>query len=250
VNPEIPTAYEIGYKTSLADRKVTLSVAVFHTDFRDFQAQVVDQLPGAAIGSFRITNAGKLRTRGFEFEISARPLPELTLDAGLAFNDAKFVEFIGASCPRLGVLVTTVGAACGPLVAGGPNSNRFDASGQAAPNAPRWTANFGFRYELPLGTVRPYIQSNTYWRSATTFGIYPSNIPNPTTQPAYAVVNGAVGVASADGRWQAAVFVRNLFDQNYVTSIFDLPFDSAGGFGQFVTRDAQRTVGVQANVRF
>ena len=211
---------------------------------------MVDTIPGSPIGAFRTTNAGKLRTQGFELQLSARPVKNLTIDGGLAYTDAKFVDFIGASCPRLGVLVTTVGAACGPLVAGGANSNKFDASGLSVSNAPKWTGNLGFRWEIPVGDVRPYVQSNIYWRSSTTFALYPSNIPNPTVQPSYAVVNGAIGVTSANGQWTVAVFARNLFNQNYVAGIFDLPFDSAGGMAQYVTRDAQRTVGGQVNLRF
>ncbi len=251
VNPEIPTAYEIGYKAALLDRRVTFSAAVFRTDFKDFQAQVVETLPGSSIGAFVVRNAGKLRTQGFEAEFSARVSDRFTLDGGISYNDATFPSFVNATCPRLGALVTTVGAPCGPLVAGGPNTTRFDASGQGATNAPKWSGNIGARYELPLaGGLRPFIQTNVYARSSTKFALYPNNISNPTIQNAYAVVNGSIGVAGRQDRWQLAAFARNLLDQNYVTSIFDLPFDGAGGFGQFVTRDAHRTIGVQGNVRF
>jgi iron complex outermembrane receptor protein len=251
VNPEIPTAYEIGYKGSLLDRRLLLTVALFRTDFKDFQAQVVETVPGSPIGAFVVRNAGKLRSEGVEIEATARPSDNLSIDLGFAYNDAKFVSFTGASCPRLGGLVATVGAPCGPLVAGGPNTNRFDASGIAATNAPKYSGNVGFRYDAPVAwSIRPYVQGNLYWRSDTTFGLYPRNIPNPTVQDAYEVVNGAIGMTAFDERLQVALFGRNLFDTNYVTSIFDLPFDAAGGFGQFVTRDAQRTIGVQANLRY
>jgi len=47
-----------------------------------------------------------------------------------------------------------------------------------------------------------------------------------------------------------AAFARNLLDQNFVTSIFDLPFGGAGDLGQFVTRDAERTLGVQIGFKY
>lgn len=253
VRPEIPTAYELGYKGVLLDGGLTVSVAAFLTDFKDFQAQVVEFAPGAAIGSFAIRNAGKLRTKGLELEVAMRPTEGLTFGFGLAYADSRFRDFAAAACPRLGGLVTTVGAPCGPTAAGRPNATAFDASGLRLTNAPEWSGNLDARYEIGSGSdraVRPFIQANYYFRSDTTFGLYPRNIPNPTVQDGYGILNGSVGITAADGRFSLSVFARNLLDQNYVTSIFDLPFDAAGGLGQFVTPDARRTVGVSVNLRF
>jgi len=61
-------------------------------------------------------------------------------------------------------------------------------------------------------------------------------------------LNASVGVIGGDGTYTFSLFARNLTDENFVTSIFDLPFDAAGGLGQFVTPDAQRTVGLSLNV--
>lgn len=250
VRPEVPTAYEIGYKASLLDRRLTVTVALFQTDFKDFQAQIVEFQPGSSIGSFAIRNAGKLRTRGMELEFAARPSDRLSVGMGFSYNDAKFRSFTGASCPRLGALVTTVGAPCGPVVAGGANATSFDASGQSVTNAPKFSGNVDARYEAPIGgSVTGFVQANYYWRSDTTFGLYPVNIPNPTVQDGYGILNGSIGV-DIGKKATIAVFAKNLLDQNFVTSIADLPFDAAGGLLQFVTRDAERTIGVKANLRF
>lgn len=250
VDPEIPTAYELGYKASLLDRKLSLSAALYLTDFKDFQAQIVEFAPGASIGSFAIRNAGKLRSKGLELTLEARPTRHFTAGVSFAFNDAKYVSFTGASCPRLGALVTTVGAPCGPAIAGGPKRTSFDASGLGVTNAPKYTAALDARWDTPLsGNLNGFVQANYYWRSATKYGLYPDNIANPTIQPSYGILNGSVGV-DVDRKITVSIFAKNLFDQNFVTSIFDLPLDSAGGLGQYVTRDAERTLGVQANLRF
>lgn len=252
VAPEIPTAYEVGFKGNLLGRTLTVSAALFLTDFKNFQAQIVEFAPGASIGSFAIRNAGQLRTKGFELEIDARPAPGLTFGFGVAYTDAKFRRFTGASCPRLGALVSTVGAPCGPAVAGGANRTSFDASGLRAPNAPEWSGNVDARYEFGLGggATKAFVQANYYFRSDTIFGLYPSNIANPTEQDGYGLLNTSLGLVLADGRATLSVFARNLLNTNFVSGIADLPFDGAGGLLQFVTPEARRTVGIATNLRF
>lgn len=232
VNPEIATNYEVGYKASVLDRRLDFSVAAYLTDFRDFQAQVFETPASATIGSFRIRNAGKLRSKGFELEFTARPTEGLSAGIGLAYNETRFKRFTAASCPRLGQTVAAPnnGLNCGSAAAS------FDASGLQATNAPRWTVSANARYEADItDNVGAFAQANAYLRSDNVFGLYPSNITNPTQQDGYAIVNGTVGVSFAQRRVTLAAFVRNLFDTNFVTSIFDLPFGGAGDLGQFST---------------
>lgn len=249
VEPEIPTAYEIGYKAILLDGTLTLDTAVYRTEFEDFQAQIREVQPDTGLSSFAIRNAGELVTQGFEVQLSAAPTDALTLGFAASYNDTEFESFEGAACPRLGAVVTEVGAPCGPVEAGGPNATFFDASGQPGTNAPEWTFSLDGRYERPVfNGWDGFVQGDVFWRDDVTFGLYPDNIDNPTTQESYAILNASVGLIGGDGAYTVSLFARNLTDENFVTSIFDLPFDGAGGFGQFTTADAQRTVGVALNV--
>jgi len=252
VAPEIPTAYEIGIKGNLLDRRVTVSASLFLSDFKNFQAQIVEFAPGASIGSFAIRNAGQLRTKGFELEVDTRPTPGLNIGFAIAYTNARFTSFASASCPRLGALVTTVGAPCGPAIAGGANRTSFDAAGLRAPNSPEWTGNVDARYEFGVGEggLKAFVQANYYFRSDTIFGLYPRNIVNPTEQDGYGTLNTSLGMIGGDGRSTVSVFARNLLDKYYVSGIADLPFDGAGGLLQFVTPESQRTIGVAASVRF
>lgn len=249
VNPEIPTSYELGYKASLLDRTLTLTAALFLSDFKDFQAQVVEFPASSPIAAYAIRNAGKLRSKGFELSLEARPSRRFTFGASLSYNDAKFVRFTGASCPLL-AWNSVVGAPCGPVAVGGANATSFDASGLSLPGVPRYTGTVDARWEVPLGRdFGGFIQTNYYWRSDTTYGLLPDNVVNPTTQDGYGILNGSIGVDIGEHA-TVSVFAKNLFDRNFVTSIGGLPFDGIGGLSQFVTRDAERTVGVQANLRF
>jgi iron complex outermembrane receptor protein len=251
VEPEIPTAYELGYKASLFDRRLQVQAALFRTQFEDFQAQVVEQQVGTGLASFAIRNAGELLTQGFELQLTAAPTEAFTLDLGLTYANSTFESFTGASCPRAGALVTAVGAPCGPATAGGANPTFFDASGLDATNAPKWTISASGRYERALTDgVTGFAQFGYFWRDDVTFGLYPANIPNPTTQEAYGLLNASFGARFWSDRASLSIFGRNLTDENFVTSIFDLPFDANGGLGQFVTADAQRTIGLSLNIDY
>ena len=96
--------------------------------------------------------------------------------------------------------------------------------------------------------IQAFVQANAFLRSDKFVGLYPANIANPTQQEGYLVVNGTAGLSFLDRKVTVAAYARNLFDQSFVTSIFDLPFGGAGD--RFVMRDAQRTVGIQLGLRF
>lgn len=248
VNPEIPTNYEVGAKGSFAGGLINASLTFFLTDFEDYQAQIFETPPGALLGSFRVRNAGNLRTQGVELEVNANPADGFTAGFSLAYTDTEFTDFVGAACPR--AAQTTPGNVCF-AAPGVPAVPSFDASGVRAPNAPQLTLALNSRYEAPVSdTIDFFIQANMLLRGDATFSVVPNGSPDPYQQDGYAVVNGSIGLRADGGRYGISVFVKNLFDKNYVTSIFDLPFGGGGDLGQFSTRDAQRLIGVKADVSF
>lgn len=251
VQPEIPTSIELGYKGVLLDGRLHFEAAVYQTKFEDFQAQVVERDQITNLNRYAIRNAGELRAQGVEVQSRFLVTDNLTLGASASWNDTEFTSFEGAACPRLGAIVTTVGAPCGPVVAGGPNAIAFDASGMKGTNAPEMTFSLDGRYERQVSSdVMGFFQVNYYWRDDVQFGLYPDNIPNPTVQPSHGILNASVGAEFDDGRIIATLFAKNLTNQNFVTSIFDLPFDGAGGLGQYTTPDAQRMVGVSLSIAY
>lgn len=245
VNPEIPTSYEAGIKATLANGTINGGLAVFRTEFSDFQAQVFEVPPGSALGSFRIRNAGKLNATGFELEVNARPIDGFSVGFGLAYTDTVFKEFRGAACA---IVAQGSAVPSNPCSGGRPS---FDASGLRAPNAPKISLTLNSRYDHRLSDgVAGFIQANALLRSDNIFALVPENVPNPYVQDGYVVVNLAAGMTFADGRFGVSAFAKNPFDQQFVTGIFDLPFGGAGDLAQYVTRDAERLVGVQFNLNF
>ena len=97
VRPEIPTSYEMGLKSSLLDRRLTLNLAVFDTRFKDFQGQFIDpSIP--PLGAFVVGNAGELHTRGAELEWAAHPTAELTISGGCELYRRLLFGLQGAAC--------------------------------------------------------------------------------------------------------------------------------------------------------
>ncbi|WP_448577464.1 TonB-dependent receptor [Thermaurantiacus sp.] len=252
IRPEIPTNYEIGLKGSFLDRTLSVSLSLFHMEVKDFQAQAIEFSESLQVATFTLRNAGSLRSRGFEIDLRAMPIRDLTFGFGLAYTDGVFKDYQGAPCPRDGLAVRTIGAPCGPPAAGQPNATGFDASGLRLNGSPEWSGTLDGRWDFNLGGsgARGFLQALYSFRSSTLFGLYPDNIPNFTRQPDYGLLNTSLGVNFADNKVQVAVFARNLLDQNFLTNIGDLPFDGLGGRLQWVSPEAARTVGISAGLRF
>src|SRR3546814_17021826 len=72
-DPEKVDSYEVGYKGSLLDRRLTLSLAGFYMDYKDVQ---IPGSVGCLVGGVQSfcgipTNAAKARLQGFEAEANA-----------------------------------------------------------------------------------------------------------------------------------------------------------------------------------
>jgi outer membrane receptor protein involved in Fe transport len=83
--------YELGLKTSLLDRRLTLNGAIYQIDWEDIQ---VSQFANSASG-LRFTyrgNGGKAKVQGVELEMTARPSETLQFGLGLAYTDSKLEE--------------------------------------------------------------------------------------------------------------------------------------------------------------
>lgn len=196
-DPEYVWTYEFGVKAQSADRRLTGNVAVFYSDYRDFQARVSEVTnPGAPIPtfSFPVLNAAELSVKGLEFEGSAR-LGESTVFSGqFGWLDAKYDNFAD---PRV---------ATNPALAG------LHAH---VPFSPEFTARLAVQHSIPLGDAgRLTLGADASYRDDTWLSV--DNRP-ALMQDAYTLY-GLFGVwDSADYTWQVRAGVRNLTDVTYKT---------------------------------
>ncbi len=230
VRPEQVDHYEVGLKTQFADKRVTLNLAGFWTEIKDYQATVTNGQFAVVRGY--LANADKVRVRGVEADFSARPSERLRIYASGAFTDHEYVRFTDAPCP--------------PELSGGAIPN-CDISGQWLPGISRWAASYGFEYNVPVafpeGEAQVYFGLDGSYRA--NFSANPSR-SRFTDIGGYALTNLRAGIRLED-RVNIFAWVRNAFDTDY----FDLLALQPGNTGLIVGQPGDpRTYGVTLSSRF
>ncbi len=115
--------YEAGWKAGLLDGRLFVNAAMFDIEWTNLQ-----QLVPQALFSY-ITNGGRARSQGVEFEVNYRPTRDLTLTGGMTYNNARLV---GAQPASIDPLSQT-------------------ADGDKLANVPDWTASASASYTTDLG---------------------------------------------------------------------------------------------------
>ncbi|MEG3161080.1 TonB-dependent receptor [Sphingomonas sp. LB2R24] len=216
VKPEKVNHFELGLKTQFLDRRVTLNLAGFWTEISDYQATVTNGQLGVLRGY--LANAGKVRTRGLEFDSAFRPTDRFSFYANGAYTDAKYVKFVDAPCPPElsgGTTATAGQTPSAPGTAGGISPQNCDISGQRLPGVSKWAFSYGAEYDLPatLGDLdgQVYLGYDGSYRS--TFSSNPSRSAY-TDINGYALSNFRLGFKAKDS-WNVFGWLRNAFDEKY-----------------------------------
>ena len=228
-NKETSRSAEAGIKAEFFNRRFAVNAAFFDTKIDGFQASVVDFSINPP--PVRIVSAGSMVSRGGEMDFTGRPFPQLLLFGGVSYAPAKFGKFGLTPCYAF----QTAAQGC---VAG-----NFDPSGKPVPNAPKWTATFTGRYDIamPSRSFDGFVQGSWAYKSSVNFLL---NTDPSTRQAGFSLFDASAGVQSHNGRWRATVFVRNIFDQHFVTGLSPQTQDGPGAYFHYVTLDAQRTAGL------
>lgn len=248
VKPERVNHYEVGLKTQWLDRRITANLAAFWTDIGDYQATVTNGQLGVLRGY--LANAESVRTRGIELDTAFRPTERLNLYANAAYTDAKYVRFTDAPCPP--ELAGGTAAAAGqtpsaPGTPGGISPTACDVSGQRLPGISKWAFSYGAEYTLPakLGDT----DGNAYLGFDGSYRSRFSSNPSPSAYTyidGYSIANFRLGYR-ADAGWNAFLWLRNAFDQNY----YELLATQSGNTGLVVGQPGDpRTYGVTVSASF
>lgn len=217
VKPEKVDHFELGLKSQFANRNVTLNIAGFWTEIRDYQATVTNGQLGVLRGY--LANAAKVRVRGIEADVSARVSPHFNVYASGAFTDHEYVRFTDAPCPPElagGTTATATSPAGPPGRPGGPSPANCDVSGQWLPGISRWAASYGAEYNIPTQFFG--LDGQVY---AGIDGSYRSKFSANPSRSAYTDINGyaltnlRLGFRTDDRKWNLFGWVRNAFDTNY-----------------------------------
>lgn len=249
VDSEHSTAYELGVKSRFLDNRVQLNVTGFWTDYRDYQAQAAVISPSGAI-QLGLNNVGKLRTKGVEVELAAKPIDRWLISGSAAYVDAKIREFPTADC-YTGQVVEPTGPGCHRVTSGGASRNVQDLAGARLANAPRFKFNISTNYDIMLtDAFDGFIGLNYQHQSGVNFDLF----QNPLTrQGAYGVFDANIGFKSSDPDrgFKVTGFVNNLFDKHYVSNLADVRSTYNGiVLSQTLPRNSQRYFGIRVKYQY
>ncbi|WP_257546312.1 TonB-dependent receptor [Sphingopyxis sp. DBS4] len=230
--PEKVWSYEAGFKGRVNDI-ARFSIAVFHNDYKDFQARVsgVDTDPntGLPLPVLSVLNAGKLQIRGAELELALTPVTGLLLDTQIGYLDAEYKQFNDARFPN--------------------GSRAF----QRPAFAPKWTMRFGAQYEADLGgSGFLTIGGQTRYRSTTALAVDNTIIGTTAEiaglfQKGYWLHDARIVWEDSDRKFSLGLYGQNLSDKNYKTD--GQEFSSIGSI-RTAYYGAPRTFTVRAGVKF
>ncbi len=231
--PEKVDSYEIGVKSRLFGGKVIFNVAAFWDEHKDIQLSVFTA-QGAAASIVR--NAAKARIRGLEVETVIRPVDALTINASLAYLDAKYKNYTETE--------------------GGPDVS----NNRAFPHTPHYTASVGADLRVAEGDWGKFTINGdlNYVSKYYTFpyALVPEYAgqqdAHNTMSKGRTLVNlrAAVGGIPLHGDVKAEVslWVRNLTKEKNPTNFIDF----GAGFGNMTVAyfPDPRTYGITAGIKF
>lgn len=235
--PDNLTNYEVGLKTDLFDRMMTLNMSAYFMEWKDTQIGFFNPAAGFGNTAFA-TNGPTYEIKGIEAQISARPMDGLTIQSSGSYNDSQQANspcFI-ANNPG----VSSFGKCITQVFVGGvvkPVQSPFGDVGGITPFSPKFQGNIRARYDfVGAGGMEWFVSggvnytSSMYNQPAT----YPSgdvvangNVlgPNGIIVPAttvlrykmkgYALTDAQVGFKRDD--WTVTLFADNLFNSQAST---------------------------------
>lgn len=193
VGREKPLTYEAGFKTTAASGRVQWNTSAYYYDYESFQAFAF-----LALSSILINRDATVV--GIDSELRVSPIDGLDILVGINIMDTE-IENI-------------------------ENGGGFVADRELA-NAPTVQANLLARYSWPVGNGSMAIQGDVNYQSSVFYQVF--NDPLGEIG-GYGVGNAQISYTGADENWTASLFVKNIADEEYVTTVAN---NASFGLGQY-----------------
>ena len=211
-------SYEAGLKADFLDRRLSIDASAFYLDWTDIQLLAV--INGVGLNA----NGGTAVSKGVEFTLTLRPVPELSLIAGGALTSAHLTEDT-------------------PAVVGGLKGDRL-------PYAPKWSLTLSGDYERP-------ISAGFTGYAGATLALTGPQAPDfdPTYQATfgqrfmirrYARLDLRAGVRQ--DRWSLEVYAKNVTNSGGLINVDAYAQLPNGALG--ITPIRPRTIGATLGVNF
>lgn len=214
VNSDSVNSYEAGAKVSLFGRRLGIDAAVFRMDWSELPVSVIGGSATSGCGFTYIANAGKARSEGVELQMNLRVTPNVRLDVGGSYINARLTQNVPVQNFR---------------------------AGDRLPGTPKWNGNLGLEYEFKLGGHEAYLRTDAIYVGE----FYGDILRSPTLKAGDYVKIDLSGRIQFD-RWNVDLFVRNLTNSD--AFVFKGP--QARVTSQFGYRLRPLTAGFQIGYKF
>lgn len=223
--PEYVDSYEIGLKSQFLNRRLTLNIAAFRSDFEGLQQSAI-QTNGVTGGVFPVvTNAKGARSQGIEADIKWQVTSNLDANLSLTYLDSKFTDF------------TNAGGSSTDVAQGHPI---VDLSGKRARFAPELSGVFSVTYTAALGSgLELKIQPDIFF--TTRYNISSNNDPL-LWQDGFAKLGATITLAQPSRGWELSVIGKNLTDRK----VLNFATDNGGSY----LASAEEPWSVSAQLRY
>lgn len=175
-NAEVAETFEVGLKTQTADKLLTFNTAAFTTRTENSYFFVFL----AANSTQNLGNVPLAQIKGFEAELTLRPMKGLDINFGLGYTDSKIKKF--ADARRIGNEL--------PLIS-------------------RYTFNSSINYVTPISDTLDLNARVDYRRTGRTWW----DVENSTSRNPVDIVDARLGVQGKG--WSLTAFSQNLFNEIY-----------------------------------
>jgi iron complex outermembrane recepter protein len=205
---ETAESVELGLKANLLNNRATVNVALFNTDFKNYQASSTQTFSDGTSASV-LFGIGGVRTRGGEIDFRALVTRGLKLFVSYAYTEARVTDWQYGACYTGRTDCTTT-----PPNPANPTASYVNGAGFVMPNAPRHKGTLGAEYSGLLGSLK-----STYFAQVNSQSSVHGNISQDPVQvrPGVTLVDAGFSLADSKDKYKIGFGVKNLFDKQYST---------------------------------
>jgi len=241
--PEVNNEAEIGLKGKLLDNRLTFALAAYANKITGAQrSYLANTRPSQTL----LENAN-VRGKGLEADLSLRVTDDFTLGFSGSISEVHYTSYQGrvldgrAGSPTVGQIITI-----------DKTGNRFDGIPDSSYNV-----SLDYKHPFQFATISAnvtYAWQAAYATAPDSFNLLTTYAGNTaaeanaiiaaTTKPAAGILNARVAASMADGKYEVALWGRNMTDKRFYQHALLL-----GGFVNGTPNDPA-TYGVTATVKF
>jgi iron complex outermembrane receptor protein len=242
-------SYELGIKTTLG-RRLRINADIFQIDYNG-QLTTFEGINYWNTATSRVATTGQAfyrnvdsRVRGFELEIAANPVENLSLAANLSYSQIKSK---GSTVP----CNKDQSVAANVLSVANPINTCILTSGQVLNQNAPFAATLNGSYSVPIGSMEGYFRFNMNYQGEN------PNYGNAVKTQAYALVDLFAGVSGNDGAWDLGFYAKNVFNKqvelarnSLLNNIYPNYAGAPGGYYQARITTLPRELGVTLRYAF